>query len=99
MKHPKKAEGRIGRNVACITMKMKTIVRTFYVIKIIELYLGNLYKQCRIIGKNSENFVGVEHGLSLKLLAPLLIFTSHRLTVLTATFGSSVNVQEASVNA
>ena len=42
MKHLKKTEECIGRNIVSITMKMKTTVWIFEVIKIIKLYLRNL---------------------------------------------------------
>ena len=42
MKHPKKAERHIGRNVVSTTMKEKSIVRKFQVIKITKVHLKNL---------------------------------------------------------
>ena len=44
VKRLNKGEGRIGRNVVSITMKMKTIVRIFEVIKMIKLHLRNFDK-------------------------------------------------------
>ena len=41
-KHLKKAKGHIDRNVADITIKIKTIVRKPLMIKIIKLRLRNL---------------------------------------------------------
>ena len=41
-KHQKKAGGHVGRNVVEITIKMKTIVRKPFMIKIIKLRLRNL---------------------------------------------------------
>ena len=44
MKHLKKAEGHISRNIVDITMKMKTIVQIFKVVKIFKLHLRNVDK-------------------------------------------------------
>ncbi len=41
-RHLKKARGHIGRNVVGIKIKMKTIVRKPFMIKIIKLRLRNL---------------------------------------------------------
>ena len=42
MKHLEKAEEHIDRNVVSITIKMRSIIRIFWVIKIIKLPLRNL---------------------------------------------------------
>ena len=56
MKHVKKAENCICRNVVNIIIKMKTIVRMHKMIKIIELHLRNLdrYVSIRTVKKKKK---------------------------------------------